>query len=179
MKKLITFLCLALLVPAVWAKQVPQSDAQKCAITFYRLNNPSGIADPMVKSVTVKTWENVPSLYIFRFAIGGFVLVAADDASIPILGYSFDNDIPETIDNPAVSDWLDNYSREIGYIITHNLDNSETLKDWSSLRQNHPLAPSAEVLPLLTTVWILNKRGGRKFNYRRLYEGRHRKYIVN
>ncbi len=153
MKKLFTFLCLALLVPAAWAKQVPQSDAQQIAETFYQLNNPSGITDPEVKSVTAKSWENVPSLYIFRFATGGFVLVAADDASIPILGYSFNNDIPETIDNPAVSDWLDNYSREIGYIITNNLDNSETLKEWSSIQQNHPLTPTAEVLPLLTTTW--------------------------
>jgi hypothetical protein len=153
MKKLLTLFCLALLVAAAWAKQVPQSDAQRCAKSFYRLNNPSGVADPRLKSVTAKSWDNVPSLYIFRFATAGFVLVAADDASIPILGYSFENDMPETIDNPAVGDWLDNYSREIGYIITNNLDNSETLREWISIQQNHALAPATDVLPLITTAW--------------------------
>ena len=153
MKKLFTFLCLALLVQAAWAKHVPQSNAQQIAVTFYRLNNPSGITDPRVKSVTAKSWENVSSLYIFRFSTGGFVLVAANDASIPILGYSFKNDMPETIDNPAVNDWLDNYSREIGHIIASNLDNTVTLGQWNSIQSGQALAPAAEVLPLLTTKW--------------------------
>ncbi len=147
------FLCLVLFIPTVWAKNVPQTDAQQIAETFYRLNNPSGILNPQIQSATVKSWENVPSFYIFRFISGGFVLVAADDAAIPILGYSFENDMPEVIDNPAAADWLDNYSRDIGYIISNNLDNSATILKWRSIQEGIPLAQTDEVLPLLTTVW--------------------------
>jgi photosystem II stability/assembly factor-like uncharacterized protein len=154
MKKLYsTFLFLVLLTPAVWAKHVPQSDAQNVAVTFYRLNNPAGIMAPQVRSVSVRSLENVSTFYIFRFVSGGFVLVAADDASIPILGYSFKNEMPETIDHPAVADWLDNYSREIRHIITCKLSNAETLKRWNVIRNGQRLAPSREVLPLITTVW--------------------------
>jgi len=65
-------------------------------------------------------------LYIFRFVSGGFVLVPADDACIPILGYSFDGDMPEVIDNPSTNEWLDDYSKEISYIVSNHIDNTET-----------------------------------------------------
>ena len=128
MKKLFTILCLVLLMPAVWAKHVTQQDAAKVAVTFYRLNNPMGIVDPQLLTQSVRSWENAPAIYTFRFVSGGFVLVAADDASIPILGYSFENDMPEVIDNPATKEWLDDYSREISYIISNKIDISD-IKD--------------------------------------------------
>jgi hypothetical protein len=153
MKRLFTFLCLALLVPAVWAKHVPQTDAKQFAVSFYKINNPTAGTDPQVRSVTVKTWENIPSLYIIRFVTGGFVIVAADDASIPILGYSFDNDMPETIDNAAAKEWLDGYSREIAGIISNKLDNTQTLKQWNAVQDLHLKSATSDVLPLLTTLW--------------------------
>jgi photosystem II stability/assembly factor-like uncharacterized protein len=153
MKRIFTILCLSLLLTAVWAKHVPQKEAQQFAIKFYRLNNPSGITDPRVQSVTVKSKENVASLYIFRFVSGGFVIVVADNASFPVVGYSFENEMPETIDNPAVTNWLDNYSREIAFIVRNNLDNTETLKEWCSAQNRQTLTPAADVAPLLTTLW--------------------------
>ncbi len=153
MKKLFTFFCLALLVPAVWAKHVPQQDAAKVAISFYKLNNTLGVTAPLLLSQTTRLWENVPSFYVFRFVSGGFVLIAADDASIPVLGYSFENDMPEATDNPATKEWLDNYAREIVYIINNKLDNSVTLKEWNSIESLQPLAPSRDVAPLLNTTW--------------------------
>ena len=153
LRMVIIFISLGLLTPAVWAKNVPQTDAQQIAVTFYRLNNPSGILNPQIKSATVKSWENVPLFYIFRFVTGGFILVAADDASIPILAYSFENDMPEVIDNPAAAGILDNYAREIAFIKTNNFDNSETLKEWRSIEQGQPSDQTDDVAPLLTTTW--------------------------
>lgn len=153
MKRICTFLFLFILVPAAWARHVPQQDAQQIAMTFYRLNNPSGVKEPEVKSATVKTQNEVPSLYIFRFVSGGFVIVAADDASIPILGYSFENEFPEIIENPSKLYLLDNYSHEIAYIVRNKLDNTETLKEWSSIQKDQPLSPAQDVGPLLTTLW--------------------------
>jgi len=155
MKKLFTMICLVLIIPAVWAKHVPQQDAAKVAVAFYRLNNPMGIADPQLLSQTVRSWGNAPSIYIFRFVSGGFVLVPADDACIPILGYSFDNDMPEIIVNPSTNEWLDDYSQEIGYIVSNNIDNTETLKQWNGIQNGQLLAPASnnDVNPLLTTLW--------------------------
>jgi len=153
MKKLFTILCLVLLIPAVWAKHVTQQDAAKVAVSFYRLNNPMGIVDPQLLSQSVRSWENAPAIYTFRFISGGFVLVAADDASIPILGYSFENDMPEVIDNPATKEWLDDYSREISYIISNKIDNTETLKQWNNIQNGQSLAPAHDVAPLTSTLW--------------------------
>ncbi len=153
MKKLFTILCLVLLIPAAWAKHVPQQDAAKVALSFYRLNNPMGITNPQLLTQTVRTWNNTPTIYIFRFISGGFIMIAADDASIPVLGYSFENDIPEVIDNPATKEWLDDYSKEITFLVTNKIDNTETLKQWNSIQNNEPMAPSYDVAPLLTTLW--------------------------
>lgn len=153
MKKVFTFFFLMYLTQAVWAIYVPQSEAQQIALTFYRLNNPSGITAPEIRSVTVQSRDNVPAFYIFRFISGGFVLVAADDASVPVLGYSFENNMPEAIDHPAVAAWFDNYSKEIHHIITSKLSNTETLKRWDAIKNGQRLVPAQEVLPLITTVW--------------------------
>jgi len=157
MKKIFTILCLVLLTTTLWAKHVPQQDAARVAICFYRLNNPIGVTDPQLLTQTSRSWESTPSIYIFRFTSGGFVLVAADDACIPILGYSFENDFPELIDNPSILGWLNDYSREIGYIEGHNLDNTETIKQWNDILNGKPLALAPanthDVAPLLTTNW--------------------------
>ena len=153
MQKFLTFLCLVILIPAAWAKHVLLQDAAKVATSFYRLNNPLGVTDPRLLSRATRAWENTPSFYIFRFESGGFVLVAADDASIPVLAYSFENDMPESTDNPATQEWLDNYSREIVYIISNKLDNSETLQQWNAIEAGKALAPARDVTPLLNTLW--------------------------
>lgn len=138
---------------AAWAEYVPQQDAAKLAISFYRLNNSAGVTDPLIQSQSVISLDNVSTLYVFRFVSGGFVLVSADDAVIPILGYSFENDFPDAVSNPATKEWLDSYSREIGYIISQKLDNSQTLQQWKSIEIGQALAPSRDVQPLLTTLW--------------------------
>lgn len=153
MKSLFSILCLILLIPAAWAKHVPEQDAQKLAVTFYRLNNPQGISEPGIKSATTYSREDLPTFYIFRFVSRGFIIVAADDASTPILGYSFENDLPEVVTNPAAKEWLDNYSREIAYIIDNKLDNTETRKEWSSTLKGRTIGNTADVGPLLTTKW--------------------------
>jgi photosystem II stability/assembly factor-like uncharacterized protein len=151
--QIIILLVLMFQTGGVWAKHVPQSEAQQVAVAFFRLNNNSGIVDPKVQTVSVYSRDDTPTLYIFRFISGGFVLVAADDASVPVLGYSFENNMPEPISDPAVADWVENYSREIRHIIICKLSNAETLKKWDAIRNGQRFSPSREVLPLVTTVW--------------------------
>ncbi|MDD4603469.1 MAG: C10 family peptidase [Bacteroidales bacterium] len=157
MRKLFAIFCFVLMTFTGWAKFVPQQDAAMVAVKFYQLNNTLGVTNPEVLTQTVRWWENVPSIYIFRFVSGGFVLVAADDASIPILGYSFENDMPAVIDHPSLDGWLNDYSREISFIINNNLDNTETLKQWNDIRngeqQIHASDNTHDVPQLLTTTW--------------------------
>jgi photosystem II stability/assembly factor-like uncharacterized protein len=154
MKKLYTLVAAMIGFSAtLLAVHVPQDEARKLATTFYTHNAPGRISKATVKEAYVTTWQDVPTYYTFVFEPVGFVLVAADDASIPILGYSFESEMPRDITNPATKGWLDSYSKEIWNIITHNLSNKETIRKWNDLRNGDFPAPMRDVTPLLTSLW--------------------------
>jgi hypothetical protein len=154
MRKFFLTISLAMVFVAGWAIHVPQQDAAKLATAFYRVNNPSGITNPVIASSGVQEWESVPALYIFRFEQGGFVLISADDAVTPVLAYSFENSFPQTFDeNIALKRWLEDYCREIGYIVSNSLDNSLTAAEWKNVGSPLPQGPSGDVLPLISTIW--------------------------
>jgi len=152
MKKLLLLLTMAVIGSMVMAAHVPMQDARQLAIAFYRNNGPTGTG-PVVSDEIATTCNQVETFYTFRFTGGGFVIVAADDASIPILGYSFTDDMPAEVTNPNTRYWLDNYSQEIYRIITRNLDNRETLKEWDAVRHGMQEKSTLDVNPLLTTMW--------------------------
>jgi photosystem II stability/assembly factor-like uncharacterized protein len=151
MKKIFSLLIMLLFAVAAFAAHIPQQEAQKVAIRFYKQYGNAVV--PGVESVTLTTHESVPVFYTFRFLQGGFVLVAADDASIPILGYDFHAPMPETISNPATREWLSGYGKEIYQIIQSGLDNTETVKLWDAIRTGNYPAPTRDVQPLLNTTW--------------------------
>jgi len=142
----------ALQVP--WGSPIrAEAVAQKLATGFYR-HFAKGISGPPVVSRTdLTTYQDVPTFYTFTFSTGGFVIMAADDASIPVLGYSFDSPMPEEITNPATKEWLESYSHEIWQIVQHHLDNTETLKEWNAMRRGEYAPSTRDVNPLLTTTW--------------------------
>ena len=114
--------------------------SQVCSATT---NQPSIIAFPIDRTE--------PDFYILRFLPRGFVVVAADDRSVPILAYSATTDI--AIDPPPHVAWfLRQYSRSIHQIRQHPewAVNSE----WTTLRQGTlPVTPMRSVEPLLSTKW--------------------------
>jgi hypothetical protein len=99
----------------------------------------------------VTEYKNIVTIYTFIFDPVGFVIVAADDAAIPILGYSDESTIPREITNPATKEWFEGYSHEIYKIITNALSNEETLKKWNALLAgDYNKSPEHDVSPLLT-----------------------------
>lgn len=93
--------------------------------------------------------------YIFNSEDGeGFVIIAADDRSRPILGYSdtgnFDCDnVPE-----GVAWWLSEYSRQIDMAINNNVLPSEIVIDeWERLKSKSNIMASVVITPLITTEW--------------------------
>jgi len=147
---LLAVLCIAL---SSFAVTVPIEKARAVAVGFYAHYFLHDQGQPVVNDTRVTEYNNISTVYIFIFDPVGFVIVAADDASIPILGYSDESTIPREITNPATKDWLDGYSREIYKIITNGLSNKETLKQWNDLLAGHFLSPTRDVSPLLTSTW--------------------------
>ncbi len=81
------------------------------------------------------------------------MVVAATDASTPILAQSNEGSIEQNITNLAVKYWFDSYSKEIEHIIIQNLDNTESLKEWNSALSKNTQQSLDDAGPLLTTTW--------------------------
>ena len=102
-------------------------------------------------------------IYLFTAADGGFVLVAADDAVRPILGYSPTGTLDPDNMPPALRQWLEAYQQEIVEIQNSQFVRADTgvspynsqFPEWYALENN--LMPkddgTAVVGPLITTFW--------------------------
>ena len=153
MKKSISFLVMFLMTCMIYAATVPMDEAKKLATGFYNHYSPVTAVTSEVINTSMTEYKSVPTYYTFNFSTGGFVLMAADDACIPILAYSFEGTMPDNITNPALQEWLDGYNQGIYQIIDQNMSNNATLREWNDLRMGIYAAPERDVNPLLTTTW--------------------------
>ncbi len=138
------------------AAPVDRSDASKVACNFIRMRmeEQSRAAVP----VTLQEWTaecDLSNLYLFT-GDNCFVILSADDAAYPILGYSLDN----TFDVGALGEntlsWLRGYEGDIQMIREQRIEASPEIREaWKSLRESvpEPILNRAEVKPLIATLW--------------------------
>lgn len=104
-----------------------------------------------VQSVTPVMHEGVHAYYAVNFSPEGWVLVAADDAITPILGYSPTGHF-ETKNQPVnVVGWLENYADEIAKVI--RLKDNVQHKGWKELDRVVSRAATDKVSPLIQVTW--------------------------
>ena len=117
MRKITLLSILLALTMVLFAKHVPMETAKSVAKTFWEQNVLKGDiykAGNVFNDISGQT--EFTNLYIFN-TNGGFVIVSADDAAKPILGYSQQGSFdPNNIPVNARS-WLKGYNREIQYAI--------------------------------------------------------------
>jgi hypothetical protein len=152
MKKLFTFLFLVLSVMA-FASPVNKNNAERIAVNYYRHFAPAQITDFSVSNVSEARYNGLLTYYTFAFRSGGFVMVAADDASIPVLGSSYEGVFSGESINPEAKAWFDSYSSQISAIVSANLDNSATRPEWDKLLSNHFDKGVMDINPLILTTW--------------------------
>ncbi len=146
------------------AKKVELKDARIAGKNFYyeHVNNYNATpyAAITVKDETVIKANNVPVYYVFNFNDDkGFIIVAADDAVTPILGYSFEGAF--FADNmPAhVQGWMNKYKDEIVYVKENNLAPDDAIiNEWNHLITNNSnnlviYRSTTDVAPLITSNW--------------------------
>ncbi len=101
---------------------------------------------------TATSETSQPSLYVFnRDLEGGFLIVSADDAITPLLGYA-DNGIfdPENIpDN--LKYWLEEYTRQISWA-TSSPESAKTKYSLTNIARNEN-AERSPIAPLVKTTW--------------------------
>ena len=152
MKRIFT-LALALLTLAVSANPVDKKTAEQVAVNYYVHYAPASITDYSVIGTFENATDGITTIYTFTFTSGGFVMVAADDASIPVLGYSHSGTLDAGVYNPAAQKWIENYSREIASLATSRMDNSATRPLWDNILNKNMEREIMDVNPLVTTTW--------------------------
>lgn len=108
--------------------------------------------------ITISSNENEPAYYIFNVSGGkGFVIVSAENATIPVLGYSFEKNIDMNDLSPEFSSWTYNYKTQIENARKNNTQaDLYTMNEWNYYLGSFTtksFKSTLAVTPLLTTTW--------------------------
>ena len=154
MRTLLTVLSLVMITVASWAGPVSKEDAQKAAAAFVaKKNNGFSKKQMRVAALGSKVAEAADENYFYVFNVGednGFVIVSADDRTVPILGYadegSFDPDkIPANM-----KAWLDGYAQQLKTL--SQLPDAVTESATRTTRSSK-IGTRNSIAPLITTKW--------------------------
>lgn len=150
-----TILLLTLLLAMVlsaFAENVTVQTAQKAANTFLnskRLNN----AD--IHLVDFAEKESFPNIYIFGNE-HCFVIIAADNAVHPVLGYSTEGGFGTETMPESTYEWLKAYNDEIAFVSDSRWEADDEISlEWDNLLNGIGLTPKSRnsAGPLLRTKW--------------------------
>ncbi len=139
MKKIYFLLLLALSSKQFYAKPVPAYSARTVAEIFL-LSNTALQVQSLSLFHTEYTAQGVPAYYIFNVnETQGFVIITADDAALPVIGYSTEGAFVHTPSASPVSYWLNERKQEVNYIQEHHLSATTEIK---SLWNDYSTGPS-------------------------------------
>ncbi|MBQ9545665.1 MAG: thiol protease/hemagglutinin PrtT [Bacteroidales bacterium] len=165
MKKLsLIFACAALLFAstALRADNVDESQARNVAATYMASLRGQKVVDFSTAKL-FKTYINPAtgdnSLYIYNIADNGYVVIAGNTASTPVLAYNEEGVLTASdfVENRAFADWIQHYADMIALAQVKELPYSrKDVSDWASLSEGQPLkklASKGSNTKLLMTTW--------------------------
>lgn len=149
--------CILFSAFGLFAKQVPVQTAQTVAENFFNNGVYSGNNKSVLKHTALNV-NGVPLYYVFNFN-NGFVIVSAEDAAQPIIGYSTEQvfEIPDS--KSPVAFWLSKRQDEIQYLKEQNINATlNIISDWNRLTYSSNFnkvnsSNSATLAPLLSSKW--------------------------
>ena len=159
MKKISLCISFFILSFTLFSAPVDPTTAAKVATDFYRQQT---ISKSLLKQQTIPELLDVTAqtpyqhMYVFNAeGDNGFVLVAGDDRSIPVLGYSDEGrfDYDNLPDNARA--WIAHYEEELAWIVEHDAEPYETTAgEWTTLLNGGLLeTKGGSVAPLIKTKW--------------------------
>ena len=143
----------------LYATIVTVQDAENVGVSFFKINVPTA---PSTLSTTLIYTQTEPSgaadFYVFGITPGkGFVIVAADDAIEPVIGYSSESNFDLTpVNNIGLKDWMKSSAAKIsGAVQQHIVADANISNLWTSYRHsiNPYVGRASSVAPLMTTTW--------------------------
>ena len=122
------FLFISFLVTALNAEEVSKVKALEIANRFFETNSKTvkNVAFQFVE-MEGRSSSEFSTFYILNNVKDvGFVIVAGDDRITPVLGYSFENNFPQTNIPCNVNMWLEEMDTQIAYMSRNNILNPDT-----------------------------------------------------
>ena len=152
---------LTMLNLATKANPVDVSQARLIGATFLHANNVLKTEDPsdLHWVTTYRTTSDKAAFYVFSSS-HGFVIVAADDCAVPILGYSNESDFMSDDIPVQMEEYLQQFVNQIQFGIDNGWEADETIaRQWELVRTTGYLDEQrgvSVVAPLLTDTWGQN-----------------------
>ena len=133
MKKLFIAFIFILITGNLYSNPVDSVLVKTIAKNYFEFLNPSR-TNIEIKNIITIYYNGYPSYYIVNFIGNGYIAVSANNATIPILMYSYGGEYKETdFHNPAYLDWMENYSKEIDSVRINNIPNDSTIQNGTIL----------------------------------------------
>lgn len=158
MKKSLLFCVSMLMTALVFAGPVNPQQAKKVALHFMIQKSSSITRSSSCELVYTQTNGRSADALFYVYNVGnGFVIVSADDAVIPVLGYSTNGHFNADRIPDNCRAWLQGYADVIAQVREHQLVADERVSaQWANLENGRTLrGPGTRnaVGPLLTTKW--------------------------
>jgi Peptidase C10 family/Secretion system C-terminal sorting domain/CUB domain/Spi protease inhibitor len=151
---------------SIQAKTIDQKDAEKAAVNFFyertnQFQDAVNYTDIIISNIFVQDIEGTPAFYAFDFQNGGFVIISAEDATYPIIGYAYEGKFPVNMEsNPNYKSFIMDYAAQVAYARENNVEADDFAQNaWDHLlmsaagQLNTNRDGSRNIEPLLTSLW--------------------------
>lgn len=129
--------------------------AAEVARNFYYAHNGITLNNNEISIENIITNDGDTTYYIFNYSNQkGFIILSADNATSPVIGYSFEG-MYDKNDVPIQLEWLlDEYSAQIKSVKVQNKIQALPIhNEWTKLINKATISNKATVGPLTTTTW--------------------------
>ena len=143
------------MVISTFAENVTVQTAQRAAETFLNSKRHSNMD---IHLVDFAEKESFPNIYIFGNE-HCFVIIAADNAVHPVLGYSTEGGFGTETMLGNIFEWLKAYDEEVAFVTESRLEaDDEIYSEWNNLLNGIGLPTKSRnsVNPLIRTKWYQN-----------------------
>ncbi|MDD2889673.1 MAG: C10 family peptidase [bacterium] len=158
MRKFLISLVVLFLGNFLFAAPVSIQTAEKVAKNWYYDKGNLTKSEISVTNNFIESSDKGNVFYIFNFKPNGFVIVSAEDATVPILGYSFEGQYTAANHPIQFDEWMNNYKEQIIYAREHITKAPRQNADqWNNLIIEPQYfvkgAKEKAVSPFITTTW--------------------------
>jgi len=160
-KFLLTFIIFFALSFSILAKDVNQAQAEKVAVNFFYERSNVFNASIDYHDISIVDITKVDNAYYVINLADGWILVAGDDAMVPVLGYNYNGQfVSREYQDYNVKSYLQHFTDQINYIRENNIKaDSEIESQWDYYLNSEPASLLAyrgnrdQTEPLLTSTW--------------------------